>query len=96
MLSYIYFARWFSIVSLCLSLGILFNLDDAREKAKELIRDESGYIMGGVLPIIFGSLTFTGFHRLTIGWQSVVTIVGVAMMLIGLYRVMFPAIGKIT
>lgn len=90
MLSYLCFARWFSIVSLCLSLGILFNLDDARAKAKELIRDESGYIMGGVLPIIFGSLTFTCYHRFDLGWQTVVTLVGIAMTGIGIYRVMFP------
>lgn len=90
MLSYICFARWFGIVSLCLSLGILFNLDDAKEKAKELIKSESGYIMGGVLPIIFGSLTFTCYHAFTDGWQMVVTLVGISMTSIGFYRVMFP------
>lgn len=90
MLSYICFARWFGLVSLLLSLGILFNLDDAKEMAKRMVKEESGYIMGGVLPIIFGSFTFTCYHTFVFGWQLVVTLVGLAMCGIGIYRVMFP------
>ncbi|MBV9576843.1 MAG: hypothetical protein JO149_09490, partial [Gammaproteobacteria bacterium] len=57
MMDYIVFARWFGLVSLFLSLGILFNLEDAREMAKNMVKSETGYIMGGVLPVIFGSLS---------------------------------------
>ena len=90
MLSYLCFARWFGLISLLLSLGILFNLDDAKEMAKRMVKEESGYIMGGVLPIIFGSLTFTCYHQMVFGWQLVVTLVGLAMTTVGIYRVMFP------
>lgn len=89
MLSYICFARWFGLVSLLLSLGILFNLDDAKAMAKNMVRDESGYIMGGVLPIIFGVLSFTCYHEVAVGWQIVVTAVGIATMFAGIWRVLF-------
>lgn len=89
MLSYICFARWFGLVSLLLSLGILFNLDDAREMAKRMVKDESGYIMGGVLPIIFGTLSFTCYNSFNFGWELVVTLVGIATTLAGIYRVLF-------
>ena len=56
-MTYFIFARWFGLVSLILSLGILCNLEDARDMAKHMIKSDSGYIMGGVLPIIFGSLS---------------------------------------
>jgi len=52
MMNYLVFARWFGLVSLILSLGILFNISDARTMARNMIHDETGYIMGGVLPVI--------------------------------------------
>jgi len=33
-----------------LSLGILFNLEDAREMAKHMVKSESGYIMEAFSP----------------------------------------------
>lgn len=89
MISYICFARWFGLVSLCLSLGVLFNLEDAREMAKNMIKSETGYVMGGVQPIIFGSLAFTCHHKFAVGWHLVVTFIGLMMMCAGLYRVLF-------
>ena len=89
MMSYIFFARWFGLISVILSLGILFNLDDAKRMAKHMIEQESGYVMGGVLPIIFGSLAFMHIHSFQMGWQIVVTVIGMLMMLAGFYRVMF-------
>lgn len=88
-MTYIMFARWFSFISLALSLGILLNLDDAREMAKNMASDESGYIMGGVLPIIFGSFALTNQMDVVLGWQIVVIVVGIMMVAIGLYRVLF-------
>lgn len=96
MLSYICFAKWFGLVTLCLSLGILFNLEDARQMAKHMIKEESGYIMGGVLPIVFGSLAFSCQHSFELSWRLVVTLIGLAMMLMGLYRVLFVAHWKVT
>ena len=88
-MSYIIFARWFGVISVLLSLGILLNLEDARDMAKNMIEKEAGYIMGGVLPIIFGSLSFMHNHVFEIGWQLVVTLIGLGMVLLGTYRVFF-------
>lgn len=86
---YLIFARWFGLVSGILSLGILFNLDDAAIMARNMINNESGYILGGVLPIIFGSLTFMQSNNFTPGWHIGVTIVGLFMLVIGTFRVIF-------
>jgi uncharacterized membrane protein len=85
----IMFARWFGVVSVLLSLGILFNLEDALEMAKSMVKTETGYIMGGVLPIIFGSLSLLYIDCFDLCWNLVVTIVGGSMVLAGIYRVMF-------
>lgn len=88
-MNYIVFARWFGIVSVFLSLGILFNLEDAREMAVNMVKTETGYIMGGVLPIIFGTLSLMFIDSFDPGWNLVVTAVGSAMLLAGIYRVIF-------
>lgn len=89
MLDYIAFARWFGIVSLFLSLGILFNLEDARQMARNMVNGESGYIMGGVLPIIFGSLSLMFANSFTEGWTLLITLAGFATLCIGVFRVIF-------
>src|SRR5579862_402657 len=88
-MTYILFARWFGVVSVLLSLGILFNLEDALEMAKNMVETETGYIMGGVLPIIFGTLSLLFVDCLDLDWHMVVTLVGAAMVIAGIYRVMF-------
>jgi hypothetical protein len=89
MLNYIFFAKWFGIVSAVLSMGILANLDDAKILAKNLIKNETGYIMGGVLPIIFGSLAFLQQPHLGLDRQSFLSVIGIGMTLLGSYRVLF-------
>jgi len=88
-MSCIMFARWFGVVSVLLSLGILFNLEDAQEMAKGMVKTETGYIMGGVLPIIFGTLSLLFVDCFDACWHLVVTFVGASMVLAGIYRVMF-------
>lgn len=88
-MTYIMFARWFGLVSVILSFGILFNLEDARAMAKEMIDSVSGYIMGGVLPVIFGSLSLLFVESFEPGWSLVTTAVGVSMLAVGAYRVIF-------
>ncbi len=89
MMNYLVFARWFGLVSLFLSLGILFNLEDAREMAKNMVRSETGYIMGGVLPVIFGSLSILFVNSFSLSWTLVITLVGACVLLIGIFRVIF-------
>lgn len=88
-MTYLMFARWFGIVSVILSLGILFNLEDALEMAKSMVKTETGYIMGGVLPVIFGTLSLMFVDSFDPGWNLVVTVVGVFMLAIGIYRALF-------
>jgi len=95
MMNYIIFARWFGLVSLFLSLGILFNLEDAREMAKNMVKSESGYIMGGVLPVIFGSLSLLFVNSLKLEWTLLITLVGASVLIIGIFRVIFVKQWKI-
>src|SRR5580698_5440606 len=88
-MAYLIFARWFGLVSVILSLGILFNLEDAREMAKNMVKSDSGYIMGGVLPVIFGSLSLLFFNGFSLDWTLAITAVGIAMVLVGIFRVIF-------
>lgn len=88
-MTYIEIARWFGIVSVLLSLGILFNLEDAKAMAKNMVQQESGYIMGGVQPIIFGSYAFTMNHPFEMGWPLVVSVISIMMICMGAYRVFF-------
>ncbi len=88
-MTYLIFARWFGLVSIILSLGILFNLEDAKEMAKKMVISETGYIMGGVLPVIFGSLSLMFANSFTMGWTFLITLVGASTLFIGIFRVFF-------
>jgi len=89
MINYLVFARWFGIVSLILSLGILFNISDARTMARNMIYSETGYIMGGVLPVIFGSLSILFANSLEFSWALLITLVGGSVLMVGVFRVIF-------
>ncbi len=89
MMNYLVFARWFGLVSLILSLGILFNIEDAREMAKNMVNSETGYIMGGVLPVIFGSLSILFVNKFDLNWELLITLVGACTLAVGIARVVF-------
>ncbi|OGT38410.1 MAG: hypothetical protein A3F11_09720 [Gammaproteobacteria bacterium RIFCSPHIGHO2_12_FULL_37_14] len=89
MLDYIAFARWFGLVSIILSIGILFNIEDARQMARNMVKNESGYIMGGVFPIIFGSLSLLFANSFELSWRLLITLVGASTLLVGAFRVIF-------
>ena len=94
-MTYLVFARWFGLVSIILSFGILFNLEDARQMAKNMVHSETGYIMGGVLPVIFGSLSLMFANSFDVGWTLLITLVGFSTLLIGTFRVIFVKQWKI-
>jgi hypothetical protein len=89
MMDYLIFARWFGLVSLILSLGILFNIEDARQMARNFVKSETGYIIGGVLPVIFGSLSILFANSFEMDWQLLITLVGAATLFAGTFRVIF-------
>jgi hypothetical protein len=88
-MTYIIFAQWFGVVSVILSLGILFNLNDAQAMAQKMANNESGYIMGAVLPLVFGTLALMSHPIFSMGWSVVVTLSGVFLLLIGAFRALF-------
>jgi len=88
-MTYLVFARWFGLVSIILSFGILFNLEDARQMARNMVHSESGYIMGGVLPVMFGSLSLMFANSFDIGWTLLITLVGMSTLIVGTFRVIF-------
>lgn len=88
-MDYVAFARLFGLVSTVLALGVLFNLDDARRMTKDMIGTASGYILSGVLPLIFGSWVVTSVGSFNVGWSLVVTLIGAVMMLFGCFRLLF-------
>jgi len=88
-MNYLQFARWFGLISVILSLGILFNLEDARNMARNMVKSDSGYIMGGVLPVIFGSWALLFVDTTQLDWNLAVALVGAAMLVEGAFRVIF-------
>ncbi|MFZ4076772.1 MAG: hypothetical protein ACOYKA_02185, partial [Legionellaceae bacterium] len=60
-----------------------------RDMAKHMVKSDSGYIMGGVLPTIFGSLSLMFAHDFEMGWALIITVIGASMVLIGIFRVIF-------
>ena len=83
------FAQMFGVISTVLALGILFNLDDARRMTKEMIGTAAGYILVGVLPLIFGTWVVTSVARPVSGWSMAVALIGWIMLLFGCFRLLF-------
>lgn len=94
MVEYLLYARIFGIVSIILATGILFNLDHSQKMAEQMIHNATGYIMGGVLPIIFGTWLLMEHNIWVLGWPIVVTIIAWGMLLVGTFRVWFPRFWK--
>lgn len=88
-MNYILYAKWFGIISILLALGILFNIENSRKLAAELVDTAAGYIVAGVLPVMFGSLIIIQHNRWAAGWESVVTIIGWFMLIVGVFRIWF-------
>ena len=88
-MAYIHYAQLFGIISTVLALGILFNLTEARKMAKEMVGTASGYILAGVLPLIFGCSTMLQVNHWAMGWPLVVTVIGWLMFVFGVFRLLF-------
>lgn len=54
-----------------------------------MVKTETGYIMGGVLPVIFGSLSLMFVSSFVVGWTLLITLIGISMLGIGIFRVIF-------
>ncbi len=89
-MEYLFFARLFGIVSIILGVGILINIEDSKALAKDLISTSSGYILGGVLPTIFGAWVLLHQSFCKHGWSNATVLVGFFMIFICIYRLWFP------
>jgi hypothetical protein len=54
-----------------------------------MVKSDSGYIMSGVLPTIFGSLSLMFLNTFELGWTFTITLIGTSKLLIGVFRVVF-------
>lgn len=87
-MEYIQLTRAFGVATLVLSIGFLFNLKHYEEMARKMVGEPSGFILGGVLPILFGSLVIYFPHVSHHGW-SALNIIGWILFLVGIFRVCF-------
>lgn len=88
-MDHLFYAQVFGVTAVLLALGILFNLDHSRKMAQEMIHSSTGYIMGGVLPAVFGSWIVTQHNNWTMGWPIAVTLIGWFMLLVAIFRLWF-------
>lgn len=92
---YLMMARLFGVISLVMSLGILINIERSRKLADELITTASGYIVGGVLPLVFGGWVLVQRTQWEPSrWGNTVALVGLFMFLIGVFRLWFVKLWK--
>ena len=87
-MDYIEVVRALGITSVIISLGFLFHLKHYEKMARHMVGEPSGFIMGGVLPVLVGSFVLNFPHESIHGW-SVLTFVGWILLLIGIFRVWF-------
>ena len=86
-MTHIVLAQWFGVVSTALALGILFHLHDARLMAEKMIEGPTGYIMGGVLPLLMGTLVLVHAPGWASGWPTVLHLIAGILFVMGLFRV---------
>ena len=94
-MDYLTIARLFGVVSLVMSIGMLINIERSRKLADELIETASGYIVGGMLPLIFGGWVLVQRAQWNhTRWGNTVACVGLFMFLIGVFRLWFVKLWK--
>ncbi len=87
-MEYIEVTRAFGVTSLIISLGFLFNLRHYEGMARKMVNEPSGFIMGGILPVLVGSFVINFPHNSFHGW-SALNIIGWILFLVGGFRIWF-------
>lgn len=85
-MDYIELTRAFGITSLTISIGFLLHLKHYEQMARKMVGEPSGFILGGVLPILVGSLIINFPHESIHGW-STLAIIGWILFLVGVFRI---------
>lgn len=87
-MDYVSLTRAFAVTTMVFSLGFLFHLKHYETMAKKMIDGPSGFILGGILPVLVGSLVVFFPHESHHGW-SVLCIIGWILFLVGVFRIWF-------
>lgn len=89
MIDYLGLTQALGLISLVISLGFLFNLRHYEAMAKKMVGEPSGFIMGGILPVLIGGIIIHLSHETMHGWAITLTVVGWVLFLIGVFRIWF-------
>jgi hypothetical protein len=87
-MNHIYLTQAFSITSLILSMGFLFHLKHYEQMAKKMVGEPSGFILGGVLPLLVGSLIIFFPYEHNHHWNALY-IIGWILFLVAVFRIWF-------
>jgi hypothetical protein len=87
-MDYISLTKSFAVISLVLSLGFLFHLKHYEKMANKMVGEPAGFILGGVLPLLVGSILIFFPHEAIHGW-SALTIIGWILFLVAIFRIWF-------
>ena len=87
-MGYIELTRAFGITTLIISIGFLFHLKHYETMARHMVGEPSGFILGGVIPVLVGSLVINFPHESFHGW-SALSIIGWILFLVGVFRIWF-------
>ena len=80
--------RAFGLTTLIFSIGFLFHLHHYEKMARKMVGEPTGFILGGVLPVLVGSLVINYDFGEALGWSSALLIVGWILFLVGVFRVL--------
>ena len=85
-MEYIAITKALGLFILIVSIGFLFHLSHYERMAKEMVGHPSGFILGGILPTLVGSLIINIPTEDIQGWP-VLTIIGWIFFLVGVFRI---------
>ncbi len=88
-MTYTMFAQWLGLISLILSLGMLFNLEYAHNAVKRMVETDVSYFTAGVLPVALGTLILLNADCFEFCWHLVISLAGAVMLATGIYRILF-------
>ena len=85
-MDYISVTKAFGVTTLVVSLGFLFHLSHYERMAREMIGHPSGFILGGVLPVLVGSIVINFPDSYIQGWP-ILTYIGWVLFAVGVLRI---------
>ena len=89
MIDYMGLTKSFGIISIVISLGFLFNLRHYEAMAKKMLGEPTGFIMGGILPVLVGGILINISHSSIHGIALSLTVIGWVLFFVGIFRIWF-------